>query len=310
MKIDFILGFLGAGKTTLIRKFINEKVFPEKVVIIENEFGEVGIDKSFLSDQPIEIKEITSGCICCSLKRDFETSLKEVVQKFNPGRLIIEPSGVATTDVVKIAENFAEEVGNARVNMRILVIDSEKYEFISSYFGEFFINQLRNAKTIILSRSQKVNSEKVHKVKLAIKSINTDVPIITSPWDNIPAKEIVMLAEQPVLNLTSQVLDSDFQVKYNNINSKAFENWGIKTPKLYSITELEKKLEKLTDKQEFGFIVRGKGIVPISAHKWVQFDYTLGEIDIRESKSVSDIGMVSIIGTNLKKLALMENFLA
>lgn len=304
LKIDIISGFLGAGKTTLIKKLLEENVFDEKIVIIENEYGEVGIDGALLSDQSIEVKELTSGCICCSLRRDFLASIDEVVNTFNPSRILVEPSGVATVDVITAAEKYANLDENRMLNMRIFVLDVLKYEFTSSYFGDFFINQVKNAKTIVFSRTQNAGSEITAKVMQAVKEINPSASILTTPWDELTAEQIVSLAEQHNTIKEMYLIENDVAVSTKGVK---FENWGTQTLKIYSEDELRKILESFDDREKYGFIVRGKGILPVDSEKWVQFDYTLGEIEIKDSYS-STSGMISVIGTDLNKNKLMNTF--
>lgn len=195
-KIDIISGFLGAGKTTLIKKFLAEKLDSEKLVIIENEFGEIGIDGGILKSPEIAIKELNSGCICCSLTGDFDLALKEVLRKYNPDRIIIEPSGVGKlSDILEICEKTVKK-GTVEINMCVAVVDPIKYQMYIRNFSEFFQNQIKYAKTIILSRTQNLNQEKLTSVVKDIQSINSNANIITTPWEELITKTIVSVAEQ------------------------------------------------------------------------------------------------------------------
>ena len=194
-KIDIVSGFLGAGKTTLIKKLLNEALKDSKVVLIENEFGEIGIDGGFLKDAGIEIKEMNSGCICCSLVGDFGTSLKEVLNTYHPDRILIEPSGVGKlSDVMKAVQNagLGTEV---ELNSAVAVVDASKCKMYIKNFGEFFINQIEHAGTIILSRTGNISEDKLKKAVELIREHNTKATIITTPWDALDGKDILATIE-------------------------------------------------------------------------------------------------------------------
>lgn len=204
-KVDIISGFLGAGKTTLISKLLKEALPDEQVVLIENEFGEIGIDGGFLKDSGVEIREMNSGCICCSLVGDFGTSLKEVVDKYHPDRIIIEPSGVGKlSDVIKAVKDLHIE-NEIRLNSASTVADASKVKMYMKNFGEFFNNQIEHAGTIILSRTQNVSEDKLKKAIEMIRSLNADAHIITTPWDSLDGKQILAAMEN-VTNLELEML--------------------------------------------------------------------------------------------------------
>ena len=189
-KVDIISGFLGAGKTTLIAKLLKEAFPGEQVVLIENEFGEIGIDGGFLKESGVEIREMNSGCICCSLVGDFGTSLKEVVEKYHPDRIIIEPSGVGKlSDVIKAVKYVAEEV-EVQLDSYTTVADVSKCKIYMKNFGEFFNNQIESANTIVLSRTQTASQDKIEKAVAMIREHNADATIITTPWDDIDGSKI------------------------------------------------------------------------------------------------------------------------
>jgi len=194
-KIDIISGFLGAGKTTLIKKLIKEALNGEKLMLIENEFGEIGIDGGFLNNSGVEITEMNSGCICCSLVGDFGTALKEALEKYSPERIIIEPSGVGKlSDVIKAVKDIQDEV-EINLNSASAVVDAMKCKMYMDNFGEFFNNQVESANTIILSRSQKLSQEKLESVVEALREHNKDAAIITTNWDDIDGKQILKAME-------------------------------------------------------------------------------------------------------------------
>ncbi len=195
-KIDIISGFLGAGKTTLIKKLLSEALKGTKVVLIENEFGEIGVDGGFLKEAGIEIKEMNSGCICCSLVGDFKTSLTEVIEKYAPERILIEPSGVGKlSDVQKAVINASERAG-VEPGSSVVVVDATKCKIYMKNFGEFFINQIEYAGTIVLSRTQMMDEEKLKKVVEMIREHNAKAKIITTPWDELTGKYILDTFEE------------------------------------------------------------------------------------------------------------------
>ena len=194
-RIDIVSGFLGAGKTTLIKKLLSEALNGQKVVLIENEFGEIGVDGGFLKEAGIEIKEMNSGCICCSLVGDFGTSLQEVMKTYSPERILIEPSGVGKlSDVMKAVQDvdMGEDV---QLNSAVAVVDASKAKMYIKNFGEFFINQIEHAGTIILSRTQNISEEKLDKAIALIREHNAKATIITTPWDKLEGKDILATIE-------------------------------------------------------------------------------------------------------------------
>ncbi len=194
-RIDIVSGFLGAGKTTLIKKLLSEALNGQKVVLIENEFGEIGVDGGFLKEAGIEIKEMNSGCICCSLVGDFGTSLQEVMKTYTPERILIEPSGVGKlSDVMKAVQDvdMGEDV---QLNSAVAVVDASKAKMYIKNFGEFFINQIEHAGTIILSRTQNISEEKLNKAIELIRENNEKATIITTPWDKLDGKDILATIE-------------------------------------------------------------------------------------------------------------------
>jgi len=195
-KIDVFSGFLGAGKTTLIKKLLKEALEDSKVVLIENEFGEIGIDGGFLKEAGIEIKEMNSGCICCSLVGDFGTSLKEVIETYQPERILIEPSGVGKlSDVMKAVNDVEAETGSA-LNSAVAVVDAKKCKMFIKNFGEFFVNQIEHAGTIILSRTDAMSEDKIKACVDLIREHNEKAVIITTPWDKLEGTQILEAIEK------------------------------------------------------------------------------------------------------------------
>ena len=190
-EITIISGFLGAGKTTLIKKLLEEAFQGEKLVLIENEFGEIGIDGGFLKDAGIQVNEMNSGCICCSLVGDFGTALKEVLDTYGPDRILIEPSGVGKlSDVVKAVERVAESA-DVRIDSSITVVDGKKCKMYMKNFGEFFNNQVEHAGTIVLSRTQSMTDEKLEACVKLLREHNPKAAVITTPWDELDGKKIL-----------------------------------------------------------------------------------------------------------------------
>ena len=205
-KIDIISGFLGAGKTTLIKKLLAEAYQGEKLVLIENEFGEISIDGAFLKDSGVQVSEMSSGCICCSLVGDFNKALKEVHEKFQPDRILIEPSGVGKlSDVIVAVENTVKDVPDMKLNSFVTVADAGKVKVYMKNFGEFYNNQIESAGTVILSRTQKLSQEKLEAAAALLREKNPTAAIITTPWDQIDGKTILAAVEK--VSLADEMLE-------------------------------------------------------------------------------------------------------
>jgi Putative GTPases (G3E family) len=336
-KVDIISGFLGAGKTTFIKKLLEEKSFgEEKLVLIENEFGEIGIDGALLKNSGIEIKEMNSGCICCTIAGDFSQALKEMLRAYHPDRIIIEPSGVGKlSDVIRGCGQFMKE-SEVGINICMTVVDCTKYKMYSKNFGEFYKDQLMNAKAIILSRTQNVKSEILEYVINDIKNYNNQAPLITTDWDKLSGPEIVKLAETTEEfrlenNMLTQLKASD-KVQNKSLRDKSLQDksfrirdlkitgtiqkahhhadevfsvWSKETGRIFEYHQLEEILERL--EQSKGIILRAKGIVRTSKDQWVQFDYVPGESSIRET-AADFTGRICVIGENIDQPQLSELF--
>ena len=347
-KVDIISGFLGAGKTTLIAKLLKEAFPGEQVVLIENEFGEIGIDGGFLKESGVEIREMNSGCICCSLVGDFGTSLKEVVEKYHPERIIIEPSGVGKlSDVIKAVKDLHIE-NEIRLNSASTVADASKVKVYMKNFGEFFNNQIEHAGTIILSRTQNVSEAKLKTDIELIRSLNKDAHIITTPWDDINGKQILDAMEN-VTNLELEMLaeaaakaaeehehehhhdgecgcghDHDHEHEHHHDHDgecgcghdhhhghhhadEVFTSWGVETPDKYDKETLSEILRKLSETDDYGDILRAKGMLPTPEGKWMFFDLVPEEYEIRDGEP-EITGRICVIGAKLKEDALKELF--
>ena len=205
-KIDIVSGFLGAGKTTLIKKLLAEAFPGEKLVLIENEFGEISIDGGFLKESGVQISEMSAGCICCSLVGDFHKALKDVQAQFHPDRILIEPSGVGKlSDVIVAVQNTADETDDMKLNSFVTVADATKVKVYMKNFGEFYNNQIESAGTIILSRTQKLSQEKLESAVAMLREKNPDAAILTTPWDQLDGKVILSAIEK--VSLADELLE-------------------------------------------------------------------------------------------------------
>ena len=343
-KIDIISGFLGAGKTTLIKKLLSEALKGEQVVLIENEFGEIGIDGGFLKDSGIEIREMNSGCICCSLVGDFGTSLKEVITTYHPDRIIIEPSGVGKlSDVIKAVKGVDVDC-EISLNSYTTVADVNKCKMYMRNFGEFFENQLQYARTIILSRTDtpKATEEKVAKAVALIREVNKDAVIITTPIEKLDGAQILEAMEQgreedeDFCPVCGGHHDHDHEHEHHHDHDEehehhhdhdhehehhhdhehdhhhhhaddVFTSWGTETPKKYEKAELDSILKKLSESEDYGKVLRSKGMLPCTDGTWMYFDLVPEEYEIREG-SADFTGRICVIGSELKEDALKELF--
>ena len=390
VKIDIISGFLGAGKTTLIKKLLKEAFEDEQVVLIENEFGEIGIDGGFLKDAGIEIREMNSGCICCSLVGDFGASLKEVVEKYHPNRILIEPSGVGKlSDVIKAVQGVEEDV-DIQLNSYTTVVDAKKCKMYMRNFGEFFDNQVQYAGAIIMSRTDIVDEKKAMESMELLRSINEKAAIITTPIEKLDGKKILEVMEHPV-SLADELLkeehehhhhhddecgcghdhdhehhhhdhdeeddhdhehhhhdhdgecgcghDHDHEHEHHHHHDdecgcghehehehhhdhddecgcghhhhhhadEVFTSWGRETIKKFTREGLEKMLESLSASEEYGVILRAKGMLPAEDGTWIYFDMVPEETEIREG-SPEYTGRLCVIGSKLKEDKLAELF--
>lgn len=326
VKIDIISGFLGAGKTTLLKKLLSSKLSSEKVVIIENEFGQIGIDGVILKNTEIQIKEINSGCICCSLVGDFDAALKDVLKKFQPDRIMIEPSGVGKLSDIIAACKKAISQNDAKLNICAVVVDPIKYKMYIKNFSEFFSNQIKFAKTVILSRTQKVEEEKLLVVVKDIKSLNPAANIITTPWDELTAETILSVAEQDASISLASPISLHVRVhehgkcscgehNHEHCNCEGhhhdaddvFENWGIETPHIFSENEIRDALKELSNSDSYGRVLRAKGIIPIDEKNWIQFDFVPEEFELKPI-APDYTGRLCVIGVNLNRTKLAELF--
>ena len=313
-KIDIISGFLGAGKTTLIKKLIAEAFPGEKLVLIENEFGEIGIDGGFLKEAGIQITEMNSGCICCSLVGDFGEALKEVLEKYAPDRVIIEPSGVGKlSDVVKAVKNIGDTV---TINSTATVVDASKCKMYMKNYGEFYNNQIEYAGTVILSRTQNVSAEKLDTCLKMIREKNQEASVITTPWDEINAKNILEAMEK-VNSLEKELLEEhehhhhDGECCHHDHGhhhaDDIFTSMGIETAHKFTEEELKEIIDTLANSKEYGEVLRAKGIVAAAEGEWFHFDLVPEETEIRRG-AADFTGRICVIGSALDEDKVKELF--
>ena len=366
-KIDIISGFLGAGKTTLIKKLLDESFKGEKIVLIENEFGEIGIDGGFLKDAGVEITEMNSGCICCSLVGDFGEALKRVLAQFSPDRIVIEPSGVGKlSDVVAAVERVQAEAPDLHLNSFVTVVDAAKAKVYMKNFGEFFNDQVEHACAIILSRTQKIDQHKLDGAVTLLREKNPKAAILTTPWDQLTGAQILSAMEgghDLAHELMEEIEHEDHHHEHHHHHDhehehehhhdhehdhdhehhdhehehhhdhdhdhgdtctaccghdhhhhdhdadEVFTSWGRETARKYSREELQEALAELAMTQNYGYILRAKGMVPCEdGSTWLHFDLTPEEFEIREG-SADYTGRLCVIGSDLKEDQLEKLFL-
>ena len=378
-KIDIVSGFLGAGKTTLIKKLLDEVFRGEKIVLIENEFGQIGIDGGFLKDAGVEITEMNSGCICCSLVGDFGAALKQVLSDYAPDRIVIEPSGVGKlSDVIAAVERVQAEAPDLHLNSFVTVVDATKAKIYMKNFGEFFNNQVEHASAILLSRTQKMDQAKLDNAVKLLRDKNAKAAILTTPWDQLTGAQILSamegghsLAEELMEEIAHEHHhhehdehcdcgchdhdhhhdhehhhDHDHEPHHDHEHEhehhhdhdhcdeaacdaclacdmghehhhhhhdhdadEVFTSWGRETPRKYSREDLQDALSALAMGEDYGVILRAKGILPCEdGQTWLHFDLVPGEFQIREG-AADYTGRLCVIGSDLKEEQLEKLFL-
>ena len=380
-KIDIVSGFLGAGKTTLIKKLLKEAFQDEQVVLIENEFGEIGIDGGFLKEAGIQIREMNSGCICCPLVGDFGASLKEVISTYHPDRILIEPSGVGKlSDVIKAVQGVQEDTGLV-LNSYTTVVDAKKCKMYMKNFGEFFNNQVEYAGAIIMSRTDIVDEDKAAAAMELLRGINSRAAIITTPIKDLDGKKLLEVMEHPV-SLEQEMMEEEVCPECGHVHEhghhhhhdheeghdhhgehdhheehhhdhecghdhheehhhdhecgcghdhheehhhdhecgcghdhhhghhhadEVFTSWGRETVKKYTRERLEKILDTLSQSEEYGTILRAKGMLPCEDGTWIYFDMVPEETEIREG-APEYTGRLCVIGSKMNEEKLAELF--
>ncbi len=355
IKIDIFSGFLGAGKTTLIKKLINEAYKGEKLVLIENEFGDIGIDGEFLKDSGIQINEMNSGCICCSLVGDFSKALVDVCEKFNPDRIIIEPSGVGKlSDVKKAVEDANDE--RFVINSYSTVVDASKCKMYMKNFGEFFNDQIENAGCIILSHTGGISDDKLENALHLIREHNKNAVIVTTDWTELSGKEILDALEQ------KNTVDAEIEHfmhhheechchdhehhhhdgechchdhehhhhdechchdhehhhhdgechchdhdHHHHHADDVFTSCGFETVRKYSKDEIINILSVLGNEENYGTVLRAKGVVQSNNGEWINFDYVPKEPDVRVGIP-SVCGRICVIGAKINEELIKKLF--
>ncbi len=368
-KIDVFSGFLGAGKTTLIKKLLKDAYAGMKVVLIENEFGEIGIDGGFMKEAGIQVTEMNSGCICCSLVGDFGAALQKVLDTYHPDRILIEPSGVGKlSDVVRAASQVCGE--DCQIGALVAVVDAGKCKIYVKNFGEFFLNQIEHAATIILSRTDIASQAKIEECVKLIREHNQSATVITTPMKELDGKQILSAMEKSdtleaeMARLREEYEEDDDEEcddpecechhhhdhdhdhehhhhddeehehhhhhddddddeeeheqhhhdhdhhhhdhdehhhhHHHHDADEIFTSWGKESPKKFTEDGLKEILGKLSEEENYGQILRAKGIVPGTDGQWIHFDYTPGEMDVRHG-SAEVTGRLCVIGSKLKE---------
>ena len=337
--IDIFSGFLGAGKTTLIKKLIKESFAGQKVVLIENEFGEIGIDGGFLKESGIQINELNAGCICCSLVGDFRAALQQVVEQYHPDRIVIEPSGVGKlSDVTRAVEGVAEHL-DVKLNSFVTVADVNKVKMYMKNFGEFYDDQISHASCIILSRTQTASEEKIAAAVAMLREKNPTATIVTTAWDSLTGEQILkamsskddfkaeLIAMAAKANEKHAEEDEEEEHHHHHHHDdengvcscghhhhhhhdhdadEVFTSWGVETAKKFSKADIEHALTEL-DGGKYGMILRSKGIVDGGADGWLEFDYVPGEWEVRQ-RGADVGGKLVVIGSKLDEKAIAALF--
>ena len=353
VKVNVISGFLGAGKTTLIKKLLAEALKGQKVILLENEYGEIGIDGGFMKDSGIQVTELNSGCICCTLAGDFQKAIDELIDTYHPDRILIEPSGVGKLSDIRRVVEKARERHDIELTGCATVVDAGKCRMYLKNFGEFFIDQIVSAETIILSRTQLVPQDKVVKAIQLIREHNAHARVITTPWDRLTGEKILETIEHPASLLTLDDLPEEHHHHHHHDGEahdehehehdhdhgdhdhdhdehdhehdehehgphctcgchdhdadEVFGNFGVESPVTFDEETLKAALSALNDQERYGMVIRAKGIVPAKDGRWIHFDYTPGEYEIRYG-SAEYTGRLCFIGTSLKEDAIRALF--
>lgn len=373
VRVNIISGFLGAGKTTLIRKLLTGRLKNEKVVLLENEYGEIGIDGGFLKDAGITVSELNAGCICCTMAGDFQAAIDQLIDTYHPDRILVEPTGVGKlSEILSAVEKAKSRHADIEIGGSATVVDAGKCRMYMKNFGEFFLDQVRSASTVIFSRTQLLDADRVEKSRQLIAEAHADARIITTPWDDMDPDFMLDVIENgkpiyfpPLEDDDDDDEDEDEHEHHHHHDhdddhdhdhhhddhddddddddhdehdhdehdhdhhhghehdhhhhhhhhhgegehdaDEVFGNLGMETARRYEQDEVRAMLEKLSDEEEYGKILRAKGILQNAAGEWFQFDYVPGEIDMRTG-SADYTGRLCVIGADLNEKALTELF--
>lgn len=385
VKVNIISGFLGAGKTTLIKKLLTGSISKEKIILLENEYGEVGVDGSFMKDSGIIVDELNSGCICCTLVGDFQKAVDELIEKYHPDRLLIEPSGVGKLSEILVAvEHAKERHADLVVSGCATVVDAGKCRMYMKNFGEFFLDQIKTSATVIFSRTQLLSAERIEKSRALVEEQHPGVRIVTTPWDDLSADTLLEVIEsgKPMEIHIDEDDDDDDEDEHEHHHhhhdhdhddhdhedgvcpccgghhdedddddehehehhhhhhdhddhdhdhdhedgdacscghhhhhhhghdaDEVFVSVGVETANRYEQDEIKAMLDKLSDEEEYGTVLRAKGVLQNAAGEWFQFDYVPGESQFRPG-TADYTGRICVIGAHIDEKALRELFKA
>ena len=331
-KITIFSGFLGAGTTTLIKKLIADGFNNEQLVLIENEFGEIGIDGGFLQEAGVQITEMNSGCICCSLVGDFGKALEQVLTQYHPDRILIEPSGVGKlSDVIRAVQNI--EMSDVELDGFTTVVDAKKCKMYQKNFGEFFDNQITYASCLILSHTKGLSQDKLDDTVARLRALNDKATIVTTDWDELSGASIVQaMTQKNTLDdeLAELLAEARKQSEHDEEEHEhhhhhdhdehdhehhhhhhhaddVFTSWGAESAKQFTKEEITAALEALADEEKYGMILRAKGIVPAKDGSWIHYDYIPGTPDVRTG-SAGVTGRLCVIGAKINEKAIAELF--
>ncbi len=346
VKVNVISGFLGAGKTTLIKKLLTGSLRKEKVVLLENEYGEIGIDGGFMKDAGITVTELNAGCICCTMAGDFQTAIDQLIDTYHPDRILVEPTGVGKlSEILSAVEKAKQRHPEIEIGGSATVVDAGKCRMYMKNFGEFFLDQVKSASTVIFSRTQLLPADRVEKSRQLIAEAHPDARIITTPWNEMEPDFMLEVIEngKPIWFAPLEDDDDDdddddededehehhhhehhhdhdheghehhhhhhhhHHGEGEHDADEVFGNIGIETAQRYEQDEIREILGKLGDEEEYGRVLRAKGILQNAAGEWFQFDYVPGEIDMRDG-SADYTGRLCVIGADLNETALKELF--
>ncbi len=354
-EVDIISGFLGAGKTTFMKKLVSDVFSDEKVVIVENEFGEIGIDSGFLKDTGIQVSEINGGCVCCTLVGDFTKNLHDVIRTYHPDRILIEPSGVAKLSDIEVSVLEVGESEEINVGALVTIVNALKARKQIKAFGEFFNDQIEHATAVVLSRTQKMEEDKLEALVDQIKLLNKEAVVITTPWDQLDGKKIFdaitgkdnlavfeLAAKHHEEEEAEHHHDHEGHCHHDHDHDEhdhhdhdhdehdhhdhehdehehgghchhhhhaddIFTTWGRETAHKFTRETIENALKAMSESDEYGYIVRSKGIVPAEDGTWIYFDLVEGEYQIRSGEA--DVtGRLVVIGTDVKEDKVEELF--
>ena len=385
VKVNIISGFLGAGKTTLIKKLLTGSISKEKIILLENEYGEVGVDGSFMKDSGIIVDELNSGCICCTLVGDFQKAVDDLIEKYHPDRLLIEPSGVGKLSEILVAvEHAKERHADLVVSGCATVVDAGKCRMYMKNFGEFFLDQIKTSATVIFSRTQLLSAERIEKSRALVEEQHPGVRIVTTPWDDLSADTLLEVIEsgKPMeIHIDDDEDDDDDEDEHEHEHEhhhhhhdhdehdheggvcpccgghhdedddddhdehehhhhhdhdehdhdhedgdtcscghhhhhhhghdadEVFVSVGVETANRYEQDEIKAMLDNLSDEEEYGTVLRAKGVLQNAAGEWFQFDYVPGESQFRPG-TADYTGRICVIGAHVDEKALRELFKA